>query len=154
MVRSDGTRKRCALKWTNDNRPVPPLLLVREVEEFDRLRWERELVRRARLRNGGEGSSTGASSSSAPPALPPPEEYDASSFESSITPEDFVRDDDLKHTMAVVKLRSAREAAERAAQVNRDHDINEIFLHQGLKQDRAAREKKAAMVVDLVSDEE
>ena len=72
--------------------------------------------------------------------------------------EDFVLDDQLEATLAQVRLRSLREAAERAAQLHRDEELDELFLHQGLEQDRAAAEKKAfweayaQAVVDLVSD--
>ena len=159
LVRSDGARKRCSRKWTNDHLPVPQPLRYRAVEEFDRLRWERELERRRRARlNGGEGSSSGsASSSTVPPALPPPEEYDAALIGSSVEPEDFVPDEMLESIMAQVKLRSVREAAEQKAQVEQ---INEILLYHGLEQDRVAAEKKAyweddaGNVVDLVSDED
>ena len=57
-----------------------------------------------------------------------------------------------------MRLRSLAEAAERAAQLHRDEELDELFLHQGLEQDRAAVEKKAFWeaytqeVVDLVSD--
>ena len=124
LVRSDGAQKRSARRYLKDNEPVLPLLLVRQVEEFDRLRWERELVHRARLRNGGEGSS-----SAPPPALPPPEEYDPAAFGLSLAPEDFVDDAELDRTMALVKLLSKREAEEGAALDSLNEEINGIFLH-------------------------
>ena len=62
--------------------------------------------------------------------------------------------------MVVVKLRSEREAEEQAAQLRRNEEINDFFLHQGLEQDsfaavkKAEWEREAAMVVNLVSDKE
>ena len=74
--------------------------------------------------------------------------------------EDFVPDELLESIVAQVKLRFLAEAAEKAAQIDREEEIDEIFLHQGLEQDRVAAEKKAYWeayaedVVNLVSDED
>ena len=52
---------------------------------------------------------------------------------------------------------SLRDVEERKAQLDRDEELNQILLHQGLEADHLARERRAyreedtTAVVDLVS---
>ena len=145
VVRSDGARKRSALRYKL-GKPVPKSFFHRDVPEFDRLRREREreILRRRReqKRLHGEGSSSAA------PAAPPPEGYDPEYFGTTLGPEDFIPDEQLERTLAATLLRSKHEAAEHAATAKRDEELDEVLLQQTLVI------SCLPPVIDLVSDEE
>ena len=130
IVRSDGARKRGA--WRYGGGPVRC-----DLPEFDRLRRvrEREIDRRRReqlLSAGASSSSAGASSSSAAPGPPPPAGYDPEHYGVTLGPEDFIPDDQLERTLAATLLRSQNEAAEFAAKIKRDEELDEVLMEQTL----------------------
>ena len=87
VVRSNGARKRSALRYKLEE--VPESLLRHKVPEFDRLRREREREMARRRREQQRLHGEGNSSVGVAPAAPPPEGYDPEHFGITLGPEDF-----------------------------------------------------------------